>query len=212
MKGETRHLSKMEEGVDAIALATKAMARIRIMKFSGADRADHRGVQRVNIGIIRGGIGPDYQDWRAAMVADRCSFKFSVRYSPAQTVDGVMADIRGELEGLQAEEPGFRFELRLNDTGQRIRMGPFEVGQQSDIVQCVRAAHHEIVGKEPNVGDVAPYKFYGTDASHLAAAGMSGVVYGPGGKYNTMPDERVELKDLFHAARVYARTIVNTCL
>jgi acetylornithine deacetylase len=40
---------------------------------------------------------------------------------------------------------------------------------------------------------------------------MLGVVYGPGGKYNTMPDERVEIRDLCAAARVYARTIVATC-
>jgi acetylornithine deacetylase len=40
---------------------------------------------------------------------------------------------------------------------------------------------------------------------------MTGLVYGPGGKYNTMPDERVELRDLFNAARVYARVIVETC-
>jgi hypothetical protein len=30
---------------------------------------------------------------------------------------------------------------------------------------------------------------------------MVGLVYGPGGKYNTMPDEPVELRDLFKAAR-----------
>jgi acetylornithine deacetylase len=63
----------------------------------------------------------------------------------------------------------------------------------------------------PQIGGVAPYKFYGTDAVHLARAGMVGLVYGPGGKYNTMPDERVELRDLFNAARVYARVIVETC-
>ena len=48
-------------------------------------------------------------------------------------------------------------------------------------------------------------------AAHLSRAGMTGLVYGPGGKYNTMPDERVELRDLFNAARVYARVIVETC-
>ena len=33
-----------------------------------------------------------------------------------------------------------------------------------------------------------------------------------GGAFNTMPDERVALQDLKDAARVYARTIVATCL
>ena len=48
-------------------------------------------------------------------------------------------------------------------------------------------------------------------AAHLSRAGMVGLVYGPGGRYNTMPDERVDLVDLFNAARVYARTIVEVC-
>ena len=43
------------------------------------------------------------------------------------------------------------------------------------------------------------------------SAAICWLVYGPGGKYNTMPDERVELRDLFNAARVYARVIVETC-
>jgi acetylornithine deacetylase len=40
---------------------------------------------------------------------------------------------------------------------------------------------------------------------------MTGVVYGPGGKYNTMPDLRVEIPDVVAAARVYALMILETC-
>ena len=78
-------------------------------------------------------------------------------------------------------------------------------------MRTVRRAHVEIAGAEPLVGAPAPYRYYGTDAAHLSRAGMVGLVYGPGGRYNTMPDERVDLVDLFTAARVYARTIVEVC-
>jgi acetylornithine deacetylase len=62
------------------------------------------------------------------------------------------------------------------------------------------------------VGGVAPYKFYGTDGAHLASrANMTGLVYGPGGKYNTMADERVAIVDIQVAARVYALMILETC-
>jgi acetylornithine deacetylase len=43
------------------------------------------------------------------------------------------------------------------------------------------------------------------------ARGWSGSSTGPGGRYNTIPDERVELVDRFNAARVYAKTIVEVC-
>jgi acetylornithine deacetylase len=209
--GRTRHLSKMEEGIDAIAKMQTVIPALQRLSFSGPDRPDYRGVRRVGIGVIRGGLGPEYHDWRPSLLADRCTIKFSVRYGPGQTPDSVLDDIRTLLGQLHAEDPDLIAEVKLNQSGQRLLMEPFEVPRDADIVQTVVRAHREIVGAEPRVGDVAPYKFYGSDAAHLARAGMIGLVYGPGGKYNTMPDERVELRDLFHAARVFARVIVETC-
>ncbi len=120
--------------------------------------------------------------------------------------------MRGLLDRLSREDPDFKADIRSNRVGQSLVMNPFEVDPEADIVRTLVAAHRQVTGSELKVGDVAPYKFYGTDASHLARAGMIGVVYGPGGAFNTMPDERVALKDLKDAARVYARTIVQTCL
>ena len=209
--GRTRHLSKMEEGVDAIAKMLAVIPALQGMSFTGPDRSDYRGLRRVGIGVIRGGLGPEYHDWRPALLADRCTIKFSARYSPGQTPETVLQDIRALLGRLQVGDPELSADVRLNQGGQRMRMGPFEVAQDADIVQAVLQAHDQVTGAAPKVGAVAPYKFYGTDAAHLAQAGMTGLVYGPGGKYNTMPDERVELRDLFNAARVYARVIVATC-
>jgi acetylornithine deacetylase len=181
------------------------------MSFSGPARADYRGLRRVGVGVIRGGLGPEYHDWRPSLLADRCTIKFSARYSPGQTPEMVIDDIRALIARLQKADPDLIAAVRLNQGGQRMLMGPFEVAQDADIVQTVVRAHREVTGEVPKIGAIAPYKFYGTDAAHLSHAGMVGLVYGPGGKYNTMPDERVELRDLFTAARVYARVIVETC-
>ena len=62
------------------------------------------------------------------------------------------------------------------------------------------------------LGAVRPYCFYGTDASHLLhRAGMQGIVCGPGGKYNTMPDERVERRDFIDMIRIYLLAIEKIC-
>lgn len=207
--GKTRHLSKMEEAVDAIEKMLPVMARLKSMEFSGPP--DEAGVRRVAIGTIRGGLGPDHQDWRPALIADTCTIKLSVRFGPDQNLDTVLEDIRRELAALQSTDPDLEIEVKPNVSGQRLLMGPFSVAEDADIVQNVIEGHKKVTGKLPRVGAVAPYKFYGTDAYHLAQAGMTGVVYGPGGKYNTMPDERVELDDLFAAARVYIHAIIATC-
>ena len=57
-----------------------------------------------------------------------------------------------------------------------------------------------------------PCCFYGTDAAHLKhRASMQGVVCGPGGRYNTMPDERVDVADYLDAIRIYMLSIVDVC-
>ena len=49
----------------------------------------------------------------------------------------------------------------------------------------------------------------GAHFQHLT--GMEGIVCGPGGKYNTMPDERVELRDYLDAVRLYLMLIIDIC-
>jgi acetylornithine deacetylase len=210
-RGLTRHLSKMEEGVDAIEHMVRAMQALRAMSFSGPDQPEYRAVRRLAIGVIQGGLGPEYHDWRPSLLADRCRIRFAVRYGPGQTPESVEADLEAVLDGLRRADPAFAAELRPNRGPHRLVMEPFEVPRDADIVRTVVEAHRAELGEDPAVGAIAPYRFYGTDAAHLAGAGMLGLVYGPGGKYNTMPDERVEIRDVCAAARVYARTIVATC-
>jgi acetylornithine deacetylase len=40
---------------------------------------------------------------------------------------------------------------------------------------------------------------------------MPGIVCGPGGRYNTMPDERVDIADYLDAIRIYLLTILDVC-
>src|SRR5438046_2080658 len=134
--GRTRHLSKMEEGVDAIAKMFRVIPALNAMSFSGPERADYRGLRRVGIGLLRGGTGPEYQDWRPSLLADRCSIKFSARYSPGQTPEMVAEDIRAPIAHMQKDDPDLVADVRLNQGGQRMLMGPFEVAREADIVQA----------------------------------------------------------------------------
>jgi acetylornithine deacetylase len=90
-------------------------------------------------------------------------------------------------------------------------MPPFEVARDAAIVRAVNDAHMAIRGTAQPTGAITPPSFYGTDASHLAAAGMQGVVCGPGGRYNTMPDERVDIADYLDAVRIYMLAMTRIC-
>jgi acetylornithine deacetylase/succinyl-diaminopimelate desuccinylase-like protein len=43
----------------------------------------------------------------------------------------------------------------------------------------------------------------------MHAAGIPGVMYGPGGKYLSIPDERVEVENIVKASQVYVLSVAR---
>jgi acetylornithine deacetylase len=206
--GRTRHLSKREDAVDALEKMLAVLVRLRSLRFRGAKSARDRSINRINVGTIRAGLSREYHEGWAAQVPDFCTVTASARIAPGQTVKGAAADLRRMLAALRRADRDFEAELELVP-GETSSMPPFGVEASAAPVRAVVAAHRAVIGAAPRMGAVAPFKFYNSDAAHLSAAGMRGVVYGPGGKYNTMPDERVDIRDIVHAAQVYALATVT---
>ena len=212
LAGITRHVSKREEAVDAIAAAARLIPRFNALTFSGAANDEHATVNRANIGVVRGSLTPEFHDWRPPQVADFVRLVGTVRYGPSQSEEGVLADIERLLAKLTTETPGLTASAVKQLAGGRPSMLPFEADRNSGIVTAVSRAFREIRGEAQRLGSVKPYCFYGTDAAHLRhRAGMPGIVCGPGGRYNTMPDERVDIPDYLDAIRIYLLTILEIC-
>ncbi len=212
LTGITRHVSKREEAVDAVAAAAALVPRFNAMSFSGAANQDHAAVNRANIGVIRGSLSPEFHDWRPPQIADFTRLAGTVRYGPSQSEESVLADIRVLLDELVADFPGLQTTVVKQHAGKRPSMLPFEVEPDAPIVKAVGRAFHQVRGVDQKQGPVRPCCFYGTDAAHLKhRAGMSGIVCGPGGRYNTMPDERVDIPDYLDMIRVYLLAILDIC-
>ena len=112
------------------------------------------------------------------------------------------------LAELEVEVPGLRTTVAKQFAGERPSMLPFEAERESEIVRAVSGAYAEVRGEAQHLGPVKPCCFFGTDAAHLQhRAGMPGIVCGPGGRYNTMPDERVDISDYLDAIRIYLLAI-----
>lgn len=209
--GVTRHMSKAEEAVSAIDTMYLVIERLKRMTFSGPANPDYASVRRLNIGSMRAGLGREYHDWRTPQVPDVATIKVAVRYGPGQTDRGVLADVQRELDALAHEDPRVKAEIAPPAASNTNRTDAFEIATGAPFVQLVRQAHRRVLHREPEVGAVAPYRYYGTDAPFLAATGAQGVVCGVGGKFNTMPDERVELADFHGGTRLYAAVAAEVC-
>lgn len=213
LEGVTRHVSKREEAVDAVAAAAALVPRLNATTFSGAASDLHRSVNRANVGTIRGSLSREFHDWRPPQIGDFARLSGTARYAPSQSQDSVMADLRELLDALEAEFPGLVATARAEHvaTG-RPAMLPFEVASDARIVSATNSAYERLRGEPQPAGALPPPCFYGTDAAHFQhMVGMPGIVCGPGGKYNTMPDERVELRDYLDAVRLYLMLILDIC-
>lgn len=210
--GNTRHMSKREEAVDAIAAACDLIPRLNAMVFSGAPTPEHAGINRVHVGVVHGALGRELYEWRPPQVADFVRIKGSGRYAPGQTEAGALADLRAQLDALEARFPGLRATLTPEHQLGRPAMPSFEVSRQSRIVQAINRAYRSVRGTDQPTGAITPPGYYGTDAAHLfREGGMEGIVCGPGGRYNTMPDERVDIADYLDMVRIYLLTVLEIC-
>jgi acetylornithine deacetylase len=209
--GRTRHMSKMEEAVSAIQRMCTVVDALTRFEFAPGARPEYATLHRLNVGSIRGGVGPEAQDWRAPLVPDFCTIRVAARFAPDQTPASALGQIDAALRELQQRDPELAFKVTLAPPEVKHVMPPFEADTTDPFIQRVAANHRQLTGRAPAVGAIGPYRFYGTDAGHLAARGMRGLVYGPGGAFNTMADERVAVADIELAAQAYALAIVDTC-
>lgn len=212
LEGITRHLSKREEAVDAIRAASALVPKLTDLTFSDAPSDEHRAINRVHVGTIRGALGREFHTWRAPQVADFVHLSGSGRYGPGQTEGQAIADIRAMLDQLEVAWPGLKTKVWADTRDGKPSMPAFEVAKDSRIVTALNAAYRLIRCEDQPTGAITPPGFYGTDAGHLyVEGGMEGVVCGPGGRYNTMPDERVDIPDYLDMIRIYLLTMCDIC-
>ncbi|MCC7046590.1 MAG: M20/M25/M40 family metallo-hydrolase [Alphaproteobacteria bacterium] len=212
LTGVTRHLSKREEAVDAIAAACDLIPRLSAMTYSGAKSDEHRSINRVHVGVVHGALGKELQEWRPPQVADYVKIKGSGRYAPGQNETQAIADMRKVLDELEKRFPGLKATITPEHVTGRPLMPAFEVAKDARIVRTINAAHEKVRGSKQPTGAITPPGYYGTDAGHFyKELGMEGIVCGPGGRYNTMPDERVDIPDYLDTVRMYLLCILDIC-
>jgi acetylornithine deacetylase len=212
LKGVTRHMSKREEAVDAIAAACELIPRLNTFTYEGAASPEHKRINRTHVGVVHGALGKELHEWRPPQVADFVRIKGSGRYAPGQSEEGAIQDLRRLLDEVEGRFPGLRASVWGERAEGRPSMPPFEVQKDAPVVRAVNEAYRRVRGSDQPTGAITPPGFYGTDAAHFyQRLGMEGIVCGPGGRYNTMPDERVDVPDYLDAVRIYLLAMLDIC-
>lgn len=212
--GRATHISKKEQGADAIRMMTRAIAAIDAMRMTHVPDPDLPGLPRLNVGSIIGGRGRGYELRGAYTVSDFCSAYVNVRFNTSQTGESVLADLRRTLDALRAEDPEFRYELEFPPAPGRglgrLAKAAVDVPVTAPIVRMVARNLETLSGRPPeHLGVRLPQSYAGNDTTHLWAAGIPCCLYGPGGGYTDYHDVHVNLDELFLVTRVLALTALE---
>jgi acetylornithine deacetylase len=212
--GRTAHISRKEQGVNAVRKAAKVVETLESLKLQGVPDPELPALPILNVGSILGGRGRDVELRGPNIVPDFCTIYLDVRFTKGMTPDTIIADLRRALDGLQRNDPELAYEIEFPMKPERrcLRevMMPFSVPVDSPLVRRVAKHVEAVSGKAPRVGVSLPSGYSGNDTSHLAAAGIPCCLYGPAGA----PDgpERylwASIDEMMTCARVYGSIIAE---
>ena len=214
--GNSRHIVRKDEAIDAIAKMARAIPAINGVQFTYTPREDLPGLPRINVGAVIGGRGRDHNLRGPNWVADFCTALVDVRFLPGMTSASVRADIENALDAIRRDDPDFDYEIELPPDAKykvftRV-MEPFDLPKDEYILDAVLRHYRAVTGREPDgVGTVLPGSYTGDDTTHLWRAGVPCLLYGPAGgsESDTIPDEYTRISEMDQVARVLALTALD---
>jgi acetylornithine deacetylase len=214
--GRSAHISRREQGINAIAKAARVVQALDVCHITGAPDPDLPGLPRMNVGTIVGGRGRELELRGANIVPDVCTIIIDIRFPASVTPDSALADVRRALDAVAATDRDIAYEIEFPIRPERRQfrevMLPIAVPATEPIVQILKANVTAIVGVEPTLGAHAPQSYAGNDTSHLWNAGIPCCLYGPAGGYDEGRSDRwTSIEQIVACTKVLGATIADVC-
>jgi acetylornithine deacetylase/succinyl-diaminopimelate desuccinylase family protein len=189
-RGTPAHSGQAFLGENAIYKMARVVTALEDYNRELKTRMDLPGLRypTVNVGLIRGGTG-------VTLVPDECRIEFDRQVLPGEDVVLAHIEVAEIVEGLRRDQ-GIDVKLDKMQV-----FNPWEISEDAPVVRALAEAFRDALGREPVYGGLNGY----CDVELLAAAGIPAVVFGPGSIDRAhVPDERVAVREVLEAARVYA--------
>ncbi|MDH3644160.1 MAG: acetylornithine deacetylase/succinyl-diaminopimelate desuccinylase family protein [Gammaproteobacteria bacterium] len=152
----------------------------------------------MNINSVHGGLGEGFDGLPAALVADSCRMVIDRRFLIEEDLHEVKNEVRGLLESLRDQRPGFDYTIR-----DLFEVVPTMTERDAPVASTVAAAIESVLNK-PADFVVSPGTY---DQKHIDRIGLlkDCVAYGPGIlDLAHQPDEYIEIEDMVESAKVMA--------
>ena len=170
--------------VDAIEQMMTALSALRQVALPVGVSALFPDLPFLHVGMVQGGRGENHDTRSTSYVSDRCTTVIHICYPVELSGEAIEQAIRDALGVVSAGDPLFRWEL--NRTVPEtfgftlVDVEPTVIPVEEEVVSLTQQAYTALTGRPPmNVGTALPQCYTAGDSTHLWAAGIPNVYYGP---------------------------------
>ena len=194
--GRAAHGSRPHLGVDAIVKTGPILTALGELDAALGERTHPLlGRGSVHASVIQG--GEELSSYPA-----RCTVGIERRTLPGESAGDVERELASLVDACRAADPELRAEQRT-----LLVRDPFEVDETSELVEVLRAAATEALGRPPSIGGAS----YWADAAFIAAAGIPTAMFGPAGEGAHAAEEWVSISSTQATARTLAAVAARVC-
>jgi len=189
--GKASHISRIEDGVDALSAAVAIYSKIPQIKLTHKNNEVLTDLPRVLVGVLNGGIA-------AGCIAPEASMLGDVRTLPDMTRETVYDDLKKLVDEFAVD--GCTYKIKLTAV-QKSFVGK----KESTLMTALSNSYKKVRGSEIEVITKMPTQAFVTDTADMSAIGLEALVFGPG-DWKYLPDEFISIKDMGDAAQIYLNT------
>ena len=189
--GKASHISRIEDGVDALSAAVAIYSKIPQIKLTHKNHEVLTDLPRVLVGVLNGGIA-------AGCIAPEASMLGDVRTLPDMTRETVYDDLKNLVDEFAVD--GCTYKIKLTAV-QKSFVGK----KESTLMTALSNSYKKVRGSEIEVITKMPTQAFVTDTADMSAIGLEALVFGPG-DWKYLPDEFISIKDMGDAAQIYLNT------
>jgi acetylornithine deacetylase len=194
--GRAAHGSRPHLGVDAIVKTGPILTALGELDLALRERTHPLlGRGSVHASVIQG--GEELSSYPA-----RCVLGLERRTLPGESAGDVERELASLLDACRAADPELRAEQRT-----LLAREPFEVREDAEIIELLRAGAIEALGEAPAIGGAG----YWADAAFIAAAGIPTAIFGPAGEGAHAAEEWVSLASTDAVVRTLVAVAARMC-
>ena len=188
--GRAAHGSRPADGIDAVLLMGRVLARLESLDRDLQSRPPHPrlGTGSLHAGRIVGGS-------ELSIYPARCSLQVERRTLPGEPLDIALTEVGRILDELGKPDPTFRAAVTL-----LLARPSYAIDAEHALPAALRAIAASVGRESPMTG-----MSFWTDAALLGAAGTPTVLFGPRGAGLHGIDEHVVIEDLDTCTEMFVR-------